>query len=109
MVGTKEIWADGSWCQRTWSPGLVVLREESSRDGYTHLSHILLHSFSHDRLDDLGSEGFVPFGFDGIIHGATMSFYAFLGFDSIAIRGNMVTMCLIRDLGTVWAALGLRG
>ena len=60
-------------------------------------------------MDDLGSEGFVPFGFDGILQVAAMSLYAFLGFDSIATRGNMVMVCLIRDLGTVLAALGLKG
>ena len=92
-------------------PGFMVLREESSRDGSIHLTHVLPHSFSHHSLDPLGSGGFMPFGFEGILHGAATCFYAFLGFDSIATRGNMIMVCPIRGLGTVWAALplGCRG
>uniref|UniRef100_A0A452DMG5 Cationic amino acid transporter C-terminal domain-containing protein n=1 Tax=Capra hircus TaxID=9925 RepID=A0A452DMG5_CAPHI len=44
-------------------------------------------TYSLERLDPLGSGGFMPFA---------TCFYAFLGFDSIAARG----------LGTVWASLG---
>ena len=66
----------------------------------THLPHVLPHSFSHHRLGPLGSGGFAPFGFDGILQGEAMCFYMFTGFDAIVTKGNIVTVLLIRGLAT---------
>ena len=92
-----------------WSPGLVAWREESSRDGWAHPTHVLLHSFSHHSLGPFGYGGFAPFGFDGILRGAALCFYSFVGFDGIVMKGNMVIVSPIKGLGTVSAARWDRG
>ena len=69
-----------------------------------NLTHILLHPFSHHSLGPLGSGGFVPFGFEGILQGAAMPFYSFFGLNAIITTGNMVFMCPFR-LCSVWVPL----
>ena len=87
----------------------MVLREEPSRDGRTHLTHVPPLFSSHHSLGLLGSGGFVPFDFDGILQGVATCFYAFVGFAGIVSAGNMGLVCPIRGFGTEWAALGCRG
>ena len=89
------------------SPGAQDLRYEgrSSRDGRTHLTHFLSLSFSHRSLGPLGSGGFAPFGFEGILQGTATCFYYFLGVDGFATKGNMVTVGPIWGLGTDWLPL----
>ena len=81
----------------------MVLREEPSRNGQTHLIHVPPLSSSHHSLDLLGSGGFVPFAFDGILQGAATCFYAFVGFAGIVNAGNMGIVCPIG----VWEQNGL--
>uniref|UniRef100_A0A4W2GCP2 Cationic amino acid transporter 3-like n=2 Tax=Bos indicus x Bos taurus TaxID=30522 RepID=A0A4W2GCP2_BOBOX len=45
-------------------------------------------SIGTSRLGPLGSGGFVPFGLDGILQGAAMCFYMFIGFDAIVTKGE---------------------
>ena len=68
-----------------------------------NLPHVLPHSFSQHRLGPLGSGGFVPFGFDGILQGAATCFYAFVGFAHIVNAGNMRILCPI----VVWEQNGV--
>ncbi|ELR45581.1 hypothetical protein M91_20596, partial [Bos mutus] len=56
-------------------------------DGRTRLTHFLSLSFSHRSLGPLGSGGFAPFGFEGILQGTATCFYYFFGVDVLATKG----------------------
>ena len=81
----------------------MVLRGEPSRDGRTHLIHVLPLCFSHHSLGLRSSGRFGPFAFDAILQGAATCFYAFVGFAGIVSAGNMGIVCPIR----VWEQNGL--
>ncbi|KAI4571108.1 hypothetical protein MJG53_013214 [Ovis ammon polii x Ovis aries] len=55
-------------------------------------------SIGTSRLGPLGSGGFVPFGFDGILQGAALCFYMFIGFDAIVTKAIMALLFKFSDL-----------
>ena len=50
----------------------------------------------------------MPFGVEGILHGAAIFFRSYFGFSVIVTKGNKVIVCSIGGLDMVWAPLGLR-
>nr|XP_048719167.1 cationic amino acid transporter 3 isoform X2 [Caretta caretta] len=65
--------------------GSVKNWQLSEEDYYNHSAMATSQDVS---IGSLGSGGFVPFGFQGILAGAATCFYAFVGFDCIATTGE---------------------
>ncbi|XP_032633002.1 cationic amino acid transporter 3 [Chelonoidis abingdonii] len=65
--------------------GTVKNWQLSEEDYYNHSAVATSQDVS---IGSLGSGGFVPFGFQGILAGAATCFYAFVGFDCIATTGE---------------------
>ncbi|TFK15298.1 Beta-arrestin-1 [Platysternon megacephalum] len=65
--------------------GSVKNWQLSEEDYYNHSAVATSQDAS---IGSLGSGGFVPFGFQGILAGAATCFYAFVGFDCIATTGE---------------------
>ncbi|XP_038272531.1 cationic amino acid transporter 3 [Dermochelys coriacea] len=65
--------------------GSVKNWQLSEEDYYNHSAMAISQDVS---IGFLGSGGFVPFGFQGILAGAATCFYAFVGFDCIATTGE---------------------
>uniref|UniRef100_A0A8C3HUS1 Solute carrier family 7 member 3 n=1 Tax=Chrysemys picta bellii TaxID=8478 RepID=A0A8C3HUS1_CHRPI len=65
--------------------GSVKNWQLSEEDYYNHSAVATSQDVS---IGSLGSGGFVPFGFQGILAGAATCFYAFVGFDCIATTGE---------------------
>lgn len=50
--------------------------------------NVTIHPGISDEKYDFGKGGFLPYGFSGVIKGAAICFYAFIGFDVIATAGE---------------------